>query len=225
MALFDKFSRLNDLFEEVQDFDINELSFDNIGTWPDFVKIAIFILTFGVVIVAGHQLIVSDLVMQKEREERRETQLKQAFSQKAFLAANLNAYRMQMQEMKESFGALVSQLPSDTEVPGLLEDITKKGEVSGLEIKSIDLDNEVSKEFYVELPIDIVVQGSYHDMGAFVSGVASLPRIVTLTDFTIKPRGKGSSKSRSGLEMEIKSFTYRYKEITDKSNTQRKRRS
>ena len=105
------------------------------------------------------------------------------FEKKAFQAANLEAYRQQMREMEESFGALVSQLPSDTEVPGLLEDITNKGLLNGLNIASIDLLPEQAREFYVELPISIVASGSYHDLGAFVSGMAGLPRIVTLHNF------------------------------------------
>ncbi len=114
-----------------------------------------------------------------------------------------------MVEMEESFGALISQLPSDTEVPGLLEDITNKGLLNGLEIASIDLQDEVSKEFYVELPIAIEASGSYHDLGAFISGMAGLPRIVTLHDFSIDiPKDGDSTK----LEMSIVAKTYRYKD-------------
>jgi type IV pilus assembly protein PilO len=113
-----------------------------------------------------------------------------------------------MSEMQESFGALVSQLPSDTEVPGLLEDITNKGVLNGLEISHIDLLPESSKEFYVELPINIQATGSYHDLGAFISGMAGLPRIVTLHDFTISLGSGGTSK----LGLGITAKTYRYKD-------------
>ena len=216
MSIAEKFDGLNDLIEEIKEFDFDELSVDNIGSWPDFIKVAVFLITFVGVITAGYYFLISDLILTSEQAQQKEQQLKTTFERKAFQAANLQAYRDQMVEMEESFGALVSQLPSDTEVPGLLEDITKKGELSGLAIKSIDLDNEVSKEFYVQLPIDIVVKGNYHDMGAFVSGVAGLPRIVTLTDFTIKPiKGNGRQKGSSGLEMAIKAYTYRYKEIQE----------
>ena len=114
----------------------------------------------------------------------------------------------QMVEMEESFGALISQLPSDTEVPGLLEDITNKGLLNGLEISSIDLQPEVAREFYVELPIAISARGSYHDLGAFISGMAGLPRIVTLHDFTIRADKDGGS----ALGMSITAKTYRYKD-------------
>jgi type IV pilus assembly protein PilO len=137
-----------------------------------------------------------------------ESTLKQEFEKKAFQVANLDAYRRQMVEMEESFGALISQLPSDTEVPGLLEDITNKGLLNGLSISSIDLQPEISREFYVELPIAIVASGSYHDLGAFVSGMAGLPRIVTLHDFTIRASGDNAP----ALSMNITAKTYRYKD-------------
>ena len=113
--------------------------------------------------------------------------------------------------MRDSFGALVSQLPSDTEVPGLLEDISSKGELNGLTIESIDLLDEVREEFYVELPIAIEATGSYHDLGAFISGMAGLPRIVTLHDFDIEMTDDDSSN----LSMEITAKTYRYRDGDD----------
>jgi type IV pilus assembly protein PilO len=140
--------------------------------------------------------------------EAKEVKLKKDFEAKAFQAANLEAYRQQMAEMEESFGALVSQLPSDTEVPGLLEDITNKGLLNGLDIASIDLQKESAKEFYVELPIAIAASGSYHDLGAFISGMAGLPRIVTLHDFEITTDKKDANK----LDMKIIAKTYRYKD-------------
>ena len=123
--------------------------------------------------------------LQLEAAQKQELTLKKDYEQKAFQAANLDAYKAQMVEMRESFGALVSQLPSDTEVPGLLEDITNNGVLNGLEFSTITLKPEVAKEFYVELPISIAAKGKFHDIGAFVSGMAGLPRIVTLHDFTI----------------------------------------
>jgi type IV pilus assembly protein PilO len=113
-----------------------------------------------------------------------------------------------MEEMLLSFGALVSQLPSDTEVPGLLEDITNKGMLNGLEFDSIELQDEVAREFYIELPIKIIARGSYHDLGAFISGMAGLPRIVTLHDFKINQEDATSTI----LRLEITAKTYRYKE-------------
>ncbi|EGG30305.1 Type IV pilus biogenesis protein PilO [Aequoribacter fuscus] len=141
------------------------------------------------------------------RAEQKELDTKKDFEDKAFKAANLDAYKRQMLEMEDSFGALVSQLPSDTEVPGLLEDITNKGLANGLEIASIDLQDERADEFYVELPIAIVATGSYHDLGSFVSSMAGLPRIVTLHDFSIETaRGGGD------LRMNMIAKTYRYRD-------------
>lgn len=133
--------------------------------------------------------------------------LKEQFSSKAYQAANLEAYKEQMQEMEVSFGALLRQLPSDTEVPGLLEDITRTGLGSGLEFEEIKLLPEVAQQFYIELPIQIKVTGGYHDLATFVSGVASLPRIVTLHDFELAPVSAGNS---SRLSMQIMAKTYRY---------------
>ncbi|MCR3841772.1 type 4a pilus biogenesis protein PilO, partial [Pseudomonas aeruginosa] len=148
-----------------------------------------------------------DLQTQLEQQAAQEESLKQQFATKAFQAANLEAYKAQMKEMEESFGALLRQLPSDTEVPGLLEDITRTGLGSGLEFEEIKLLPEVTQQFYIELPIQISVVGGYHDLATFVSGVSSLPRIVTLHDFEIKP---ASPDNTSKLRMSILAKTYRY---------------
>ena len=113
--------------------------------------------------------------------------------------------------MEARFGALVAQLPSETEVPGLLEDITDKGELNGLSIKRIDLLDEQAQNFYIELPIAIEAVGSYHDLGAFISGMAGLPRIVTLHDFDITIDADAAPM----LEMSILAKTYRYREEDD----------
>src|SRR5690606_35583466 len=125
------------------------------------------------------------------------------------LAANLEAYKEQMKEMEISFGALLRQLPSDTEVPGLLEDITRTGLGSGLEFQEIKLLPEVAQQFYIELPIQISVVGNYHDFATFVSGAASLPRIVTLHDFQIVQNDR-TSVAGGKLKMDILAKTYRY---------------
>ncbi len=193
--------------QELQEFDINDLDVENIGSWPMPIKIIIWTAVFVAVLVLGYIYDVSTLQDDLSYEQQQEQELKRQFENKAFQAANLDAYRKQMVEMEESFGALVSQLPSDTEVPGLLEDITNRGLASGLDISSITLGNERSEEFYIELPIDIEVAGSYHDMGSFVSGIAGLPRIVTLHDFQI------NKTEASALKMKITAKTYRYKDL------------
>lgn len=198
---------LKDSLQELQQLDLGELDFENIGSWPSAVKVIAWILVLVLILGLGYYLSIADLKANLAREEAKEKELKEEFKQKAFKAANLEALREQMKEMEESFGALVSQLPSDTEVPGLLEDITKLGEESGLEIDSITLQSEQAREFYVELPIKISVRGGYHELATFVSGISSLPRIVTLHNFKITEGKDGR------LSMAIDAKTYRYKDV------------
>lgn len=198
---------VSELTEGLKDFDINDLDFNSAGTWPLAVKIIVWVLVLAVVIFLGYYLHLNDMLDERERVAKKEIELKQEYESKAFKAANLEVFRKQMEDMEKSFGTLVKQLPSDTEVPGLLEDITHTGLGSGLEIDSIKLQPEQNSEFYVELPIEIQVRGGYHDLGSFVSGVASLPRIVTLHDFAIKPTESGGL-----LAMTITAKTYRYNE-------------
>jgi type IV pilus assembly protein PilO len=197
-----------DTMRSLREFDINDLDFDNVGSWPAAIKLIIWVALLAAVVVGGYYYHIEDLQLQLATVEAKEIALKKDFEKKAFQAANLDAYRQQMVEMEESFGALVSQLPSATEVPGLLEDITNKGLLNGLNIASIDLQKEQSREFYVELPIAINASGSYHDLGAFISGMAGLPRIVTLHDFNISAKGSNANH----LNMQIIAKTYRYKD-------------
>jgi type IV pilus assembly protein PilO len=198
---------LNDSLESLRQIDLNDLDFNNVGSWPAVVKFIAGVLLLIAVVGLGYNFHLKDLQAQLEGKQSEEISLKEQFSNKAFQAANLDAYKEQMQEMEVSFGALLKQLPSDTEVPGLLEDITRTGLGSGLEFEEIKLLPEAAQQFYIELPIQITVVGAYHDLATFVSGVASLPRIVTLHDFDLVSAGAdGSSK----LRMSILAKTYRY---------------
>ena len=191
--------------KELKDVDFADLDIQQIGVWPAALK-AILLLTVLLVILAlGYFFKVQDVSQQTQIAARQEAELLREYENKAFLAANLDAYRAQMVELDETFGALLQQLPKDTEVPGLLEDITEVAYGSGLSMKSISLQPEKTTEYYVELPIRIDVIGDYHDFGSFVSGVASLPRIVTLHDYTIK------ETEGALLNMVIEAKTYRYK--------------
>ena len=193
--------------ESLRSVDLSDLDMNNLGSWPAAVKVIAAILLMALMLGGGYYFYLSDLQANLDQQIAEKDRLKQQFSTKAFQAANLEAYKAQMVEMEASFGALLRQLPSDTEVPGLLEDITRTGLGSGLEFEEIKLQPEVTQQFYIELPIQIKVVGSYHDLATFVSGVASLPRIVTLHDFEIKPNSKDSS---SKLHMSILAKTYRY---------------
>jgi type IV pilus assembly protein PilO len=198
---------LNDSLESLRQIDLNDLDFNNVGSWPAAVKFIAGALLLIAVVAFGYNFHLKDLQAQLDGKRAEEATLKEQFSSKAFQAANLDAYKDQMQEMEVSFGALLKQLPSDTEVPGLLEDITRTGLGSGLEFEEIKLLPEAAQQFYIELPIKITVAGSYHDLATFVSGVASLPRIVTLHDFNLVPV---SADTSSKLRMSILAKTYRY---------------
>ncbi len=198
---------VSDYFEQLKNFNISDIDWDRVGVWPLPGRLFVFLLAAIAIFVAAYFLIVKDKNIQLAGAERKETELRSKFEKKAYEASNLDKYRLQMVEMEESFGALVKQLPSDTEVPGLLEDIDEKGIDSRLNIQSITLQPEIVSEFYVELPIEIKVSGGYHEFGAFVSGIAGMPRIVTLHDFTIDKQGSGGH-----LDMTIQAKTYRYKD-------------
>lgn len=197
---------LADTLEQIQNFDFNDVDWDKVGIWPAWVKAFLALILAVAILTLTYFLFVKDLEVTYQSVVAKEAELRRSFESKSEQAANLEAYRQQMVELDQSLGALVKQLPSDTEVPGLLEDIDEKGASSGLAIGSIQLEPEVAAEFYIELPIQIAVRGSYHDFGAFVSGISSMPRIVTLHDYHILP-----SKEGNMLEMNISAKTYRYK--------------
>lgn len=196
-------------FGGLREVKLSELDLNNIGSWPAAVRAIACLLVLVIIIALGYNFHLKELQEQLEQQQGEEQTLKQQFEAKAAQATNLEAYKEQMKEMESSFGALLKQLPSDTEVPGLLEDITRTGLGSGLEFEEIKLQPEVAQQFYIELPIQISVVGGYHDLATFVSGVASLPRIVTLHDFEIKPV---SQDSTTKLRMSILAKTYRYNE-------------
>ncbi|MES2604048.1 MAG: type 4a pilus biogenesis protein PilO [Pseudomonadota bacterium] len=191
---------------ELKTFNWNDLNDPNtIGVWPAPVKLVLSVLLFVALLGAGYYLHIKALQAELARVAGEESGLRTDLETKAVLAANLESYRQQMKDMEESFGDLLRQLPGQTEVPGLLEDITFTGLGSGLEFSNISLQTEAVQEFYIELPINIVVTGGYHDFGTFVSGVSSLSRIVTLHDFAIT-----TGENRSELSMNITARTYRY---------------
>lgn len=206
-------SYIKDRIDELKSFDINDLTdIDTIGVWPGAVKAMIVAFIFVGCMAAGYFLHVQGLQQELQRAIADEDTVRTEFEQKAFMAANLDEYRQQTVQMEESFAELLRQLPSQTEVPGLVDDITNVGLGSGLEFSNIQLADEVSQEFYIELPINVDVQGNYHDFGTFVSGVASLDRIVTLHDFTI------STRPDTFLNMSVVAKTYRYKSDEEQLN-------
>ncbi len=200
-----------DTLRSLQEIDFSDLSMDNLGTWPAPIKALVWFLMFAAIMAGGYFLVVQSQQEVLERSQLKETELRALYERRAEEAANLDAYRVQMAEIEKNFGVLLSQLPEDTEVPGLLDDISNVGVTNGLALDFIGLKPEQRKEFYVELPITIEATGTYHDFGAFVSGVSSLPRIVTLHDFTVV-REKGRGDKAGELKMEVLAKTYRYKD-------------
>lgn len=200
--------------ESLRKVELSELDINNVGSWPAPVKGIAAVLLGLVLLGLGYYFHIQDLEADLDTQVVQEQALRDQYTAKAFQAANLEAYTAQMKEMETSFGAMLRQLPSDTEVPGLLEDITRAGLGAGLEFEEIKLLPETAQQFYIELPIQITVTGNYHDLATFVSGVASLPRIVTLHDFDVKPV---SEDNTSQLRMQILAKTYRY---NDKGLTQ-----
>jgi type IV pilus assembly protein PilO len=193
--------------EGLRRIDIHELDTHNIGSWPPAIKVLVGVLVMILVLALGYSFSTSEVQRQLDLKREEEAALKEQFATKAHMAANLERYAQKLKEMENSFGVLLRQLPSDTEVPGLLEDITRTGLGSGLEFEEIKLLPEMTRPFYIELPIQITVTGAYHDLATFVSGVAGLPRIVTLHDFDLAPaKPDGGPK----LRMSILAKTYRY---------------
>jgi len=179
--------------------ELNQLDFNDFGEWPAPVKAIAILITC---IALGGLAYYYDTRGQLERlalEQRTEQELKSSMAVKQQKAANLQAYRDQLAEMERSFGAMLKQLPNRTEVAALLVEVSQTGLAKGLEFELFQPNNEVKQEFYAELPIRLHVRGRYHDFGRFVSGLAALPRIVTVHDLQI-----------SGGSMQATVKTYRY---------------
>lgn len=184
----------------MKELSISELSLDNIGSWPKIYKIITIAFVAIIVLALGYFLSFKQQHEDWQRLSDKEIELRGQMEMKQQQAANLPLYRTQLGEMKEKFGALLRQLPSKTEVPSLLEDISQTGVQSGLKFLLFDPLSEVEHDFYVELPIKIKVIGSYHQLAKFISKVAALSRIVTLHDFTIMyPETKSSRKKKVAL--------------------------
>lgn len=186
--------------------DINNIDWENMGSWPVLGKVVFCVLLFALVLTGGYFYIISDEIDVLKNAQEKEVALKKEFETKAFRVSNLDAYKAQLEEMEETFGSLLKQLPRDTEVPGLIDDISAAALGAGLSLNVMNPQSMVKTEFYSELPISIEVVGGYHEMGAFVSAVAALPRIVTLHDFTVVQ----TNNENKDLKMNILAKTYQY---------------
>jgi type IV pilus assembly protein PilO len=188
--------------------DLRSLDTNDPGRWPLPFRIVAVAIAFVAVIAFGIYFFVwsSDKPV-LDRAKRQEAELRAAFEDRQRKAANFDAYRTQLAEIERDFGAMLRQLPGKTEVPSLLVDISQTGLGAGLEEKLFQPTGEVQKDFYAELPIKLRYTGTYHELGKFVSGIAALPRIVTLHDLDIKPAEKDSTSS---LTLDVTAKTYRY---------------
>lgn len=190
---------------------LKTLDFNDVGSWPAAAKVIAILLLSLAVLFAGYWFDTSQQLDLLEQAEKKEAELKETFKAKQIKAVNLEAYKQQMSDMERSFGAMLRQLPSKTEVAELLVDISQAGVANGLEFELFKPLAEIPAEFYSELPIDIKVTGHYHDFGKFVSDVAALPRIVTLHDISVSV-GKSGEKGAPALTMSAQAKTYRYME-------------
>ena len=189
----------------LDELDIEDLK--KVGTAPLPVKIAIIVILCVALLVAGYFLDTTQQQIELDKVTAEEQQLRQVFSGKQAKAANLEAYKQQLEEMRTSFGTLLRQLPNETEIETLLTDISQTGISSGLDIDYFKPEGLRPKEFYSEYPIKLKVTGRYHEFAEFISGVAALPRIVTVQEIEIKP---SSEKSGVKLTMELTAITYQY---------------
>ncbi len=197
-------------FDELQ----HHLEPENIGNAPAAIKAGVFVTLFVLIIGAGIYFDTLDQLKVLERHEKKEFELKEEFKIKAGKAAKLELYKEQLAEMEASFGALLRQLPETTEVESLLVDVSQTGLASGLEVKKFKPSAEEKKGFYAELPIALEVSGSFHQLASFISGIAALPRIVTISDMRLEPFAKDDLTSAK-LKMSATAKTYRYLQEDD----------
>jgi type IV pilus assembly protein PilO len=191
-----------EILEELQGLDMQ-----NPGAWPGWVHISACVLLALVLIGAGGYFFVEPEYEDLQKEQQKEVSLRTEFENKQQKVAALDAYKAQLEEMQRSFGDMLRQLPSKAEVANLLNDISQTRIANNLNEELFKPKGEVPKDFYVEMPNEIVVTGSYHDMGQFVSGVAALPRIVVIDEIDLKPV---DLKKPSMLRMSAMAKTYRY---------------
>ncbi|PHS24062.1 MAG: pilus assembly protein PilO [Methylophaga sp.] len=185
---------------------LNELDFNESGEWPLPIKVISILILCALVWGATYWFVIKEKQEALVVLEQKESQLKSTFETKQVKASNLEAYKEQMKEIKTSFASMLQQLPRKNEVADLLIDISRTGLINGLEFQLFKPGGERPVDFYAELPISMMVTGTYHQLGEFASGIAALPRIVTLHDFSMKPLQSGEEQ----MTMTVTAKTYRY---------------
>ncbi len=188
--------------------ELKSLDANDIGRWPFVFRAGVIGIVFAVVVGMGvYFTIIEDKAPALERVQEEETTLRDVFVNKQRKAANYDAYKAQLAQMEQSFGTMLRQLPGETEIPSLIVDISQTGLAAGLQEKLFQPQPEMPKDFYAEKPITISLSGGYHEIANFVSGIAALPRIVTLHDINITP---DNPENFDSLTLQVTAKTYRY---------------
>jgi type IV pilus assembly protein PilO len=196
--------------------DLRTLDTSDPGRWPLPIRAGAVGLAFVAIVAAGVYLfVIQEEVPLLKRAQQEEVDLRVQFEDRQRKAANFDAYRAQLAEIERDFGAMLRQLPGKTEVPSLLVDISQTGLGAGLEEQLFQPTGEIQKDFYAELPIKLRYTGSYHELGNFVSGIAALPRIVTLHDISIRRVNEQSSPDELALDVTAKTYRYLDEEATE----------
>ena len=188
--------------------DLRNLDANDVGRWPLVFRVGVIALVFSLVVGLGiYWTIIQDRAPQLKRAQQDEQTLRVTFENKQRKAANYDSYKAQLEQIEQSFGTMLRQLPGETEIPSLIVDISQTGLAAGLQEKLFQPQPEIPRDFYAEKPIKIRLSGGYHEIANFVSGVAALPRIVTLHNINITPEDRGSFDL---LTLEVTAKTYRY---------------
>jgi len=193
--------------------ELKSLDTSDVGRWPFPFRVGAIVIIFVLVAALGvYMTVVKSKIPALERVQSRELELRGSFEDKQRKAANFDAYKDQLKEMEQSFGTMLRQLPGETEIPNLIVDISQTGLAAGMDEKLFETQDETRREFYAEKPIKIRLAGAYHEMGRFASGVARLPRIVTLHDIDIRPEAtRGAAINEfDRLVIDVTAKTYRY---------------
>ena len=200
----------------LSEINLNNIDLREAGDWPWVGRLVLAILIMAAVLGAGYYFFVKDQLAQLDQITQEEQQLRQEFIEKQKVAANLESFRSQLKQLESDLQVMLRQLPTGTEMPELLENISDTGKRNGLEFDLFKPENEQPRDFYAAKPITIKAKGSYHQFGSFVSGVAALPRIVTLDNatFTAAPASKdpktGKGQNLGQLSIQATLQTYRY---------------
>ncbi|WP_321837300.1 type 4a pilus biogenesis protein PilO [Pseudomonas kulmbachensis] len=195
-----------DWLMNLRSIDLRELDFASVGAWSSRRKTAVALMWLSLLLVLGYLLFLLSSTTRLQQQAEAQVALKTAFESRVAQVANLDAYVIQLHDLEAAFSAMLKQLPAQAQVPGLLDQVSQLGKANGLVIERIQWLPEVLQPFYAELPLQMTLVGGYHELGLFVSAMASLPRIVTLHDFALAPlNGTGDGQ----LRMTLLARTYR----------------